>query len=168
MIHQYNIQKIITLFFFLFISLSSKAQEKRDYEYLELGSSPFKIDENYLSKHDIVYLSPTQLEAEGFPMGNGNIGGMIWNHDNGIELQINKNDLWTELIPEEGNTSILRHAARLKIDFGIPVFSWIHLNKFEGRLSLQKGETIYKGTTAYSTTHINTWLAHGKNVCSGM
>ena len=164
MIHQYNIQKIITLFFFLFISLSSKAQEKRDYEYLELGSSPFKIDENYLSKHDIVYLSPTQLEAEGFPMGNGNIGGMIWNHDNGIELQINKNDLWTELIPEEGNTSILRHAARLKIDFGIPVFSWIHLNKFEGRLSLQKGETIYKGTTAYSTTHINTWLAHGKNV----
>ena len=163
MIHQYN-KKIITLFFFLFISSLSKAQEKRDYEYLKLESSPFKIDENYLSKHDIVYLSPTQLEAEGFPMGNGNIGGMIWNHDNGIELQINKNDLWTKLISEEGNTSILRHAARLKIDFGIPVFSWIHLNKFEGRLSLQKGEMTYKGTTAYSTTHINTWLAHGKNV----
>ena len=34
----------------------------------------------------------------------------------------------------------------------------------EGRLSLQKGETTYKAKTAYSTTHINTWLAHGKNI----
>ena len=65
---------------------------------------------------------------------------------------------------KEGNTSVLRHAARLKIDFGIPVFNWIHLNNFEGRLSLQKGETTYKAKTAYSTTHINTWLAHGKNI----
>lgn len=56
--------------------------------------SPFSVSENYLTRHDIVYLS-TQLEAEGFPMGNGNMGGMIWNHDNGIEIQINKNDLWT-------------------------------------------------------------------------
>lgn len=162
--HQYTIVRSAALILFLFIGVLSNAQEKRDYEYLSLGSSPFKVDENYLSKHDIVYLSPTQLESEGFPMGNGNIGGMIWNHDSGIELQINKNDLWTELIPEEGNTSVLRHAARLKIDFGIPVFSWIHLNSFEGRLSLQKGETTYKGATAYSTTRIDTWLAHGKNV----
>lgn len=50
----------------------------------------FEVDDDYLSKHDIVYFSPTQLEAEGFPMGNGDIGGMVWNHDNGIELQINK------------------------------------------------------------------------------
>ena len=47
-------------------------------------------------------------------MGNGNMGGMIWNHDNGIELQINKNDLWTDLRADEGNTSILKHAVRLK------------------------------------------------------
>ena len=164
MVHKNKIQKNITLFFFILTSLFSRAQENTTYEYLQLKSSPFKVDESYLSKHDIVYFSPTQLEAEGFPMGNGNLGGMIWNHDNGIELQINKNDLWTDLIPEEGNTSVLRHAARLKIDFGIPVFNWIHLNNFEGRLSLQKGETTYKAKTAYSTTHINTWLAHGKNI----
>lgn len=146
------------------LSLLSKAQENTQYEYLQLASSPFSVEDSYLSKHDIVYFSPTQLEAEGFPMGNGNMGGMIWNHDNGIELQINKNDLWTDLRADEGNTSILKHAARLKIDFGTPVFSWIHLNNYEGRLSLQKGETTYKAATAYSTTTINTWLAHDKNV----
>lgn len=156
--------KKILLYSFLFISLFAKAQESTNYEYLNMKSSPFIVEENYLSKHDIVYFSPTQLEAEGFPMGNGNIGGMIWNNDNGIELQLNKNDLWTDLRPDEGNMSILKHAARLKIDFGTPVFSWIHLKDFEGRLSLQNGEVTYKAATSYSTTNIKTWLAHGKNV----
>ncbi len=149
---------------FVFLSLCLNAQDKADYKYLTVSSSPFRVDENYLSKHDIVYFSPTQLEAEGFPMGNGNTGGMVWNHDNGIELQINKNDLWSTPSEEEGNLSVLKHAARLKIDFGIPVFSWIHLKNFEGRLSLQKGEVTFKAATPYSATSIRIWPAHGKNV----
>ncbi|WP_316817863.1 glycosyl hydrolase family 95 catalytic domain-containing protein [Pedobacter nyackensis] len=156
--------KIKLLLFLVVTALSLKAQDNTMYKYLNLASSPFTVDNNYLSKHDIVYLSPTQLEAEGFPMGNGNMGGMIWNNDNGIELQINKNDLWTSLSADEGGTSILKHAARLKIDFGTPVFSWIHLNNFEGRLSLKNGEATYKASTAYTKTNIKTWLARGKNV----
>lgn len=156
--------KHLILYSLLLVSLSLNAQESIDYEYLHLSSSPFHVDENYLSKHDIVYLSPTQLEAEGFPMGNGDMGGMIWNNDNGIELQINKNDLWTKPGGDEGELSVLKHAARLKIDLGTPAFNWIHLKKFEGRLSLQKGEAVYQASTAYSTTNIRTWLIHGKNV----
>lgn len=152
------------LYSLLFACLHLSAQESADYEYVNLSSSPFKVDDSYLSKHDIVYLSPTQLEAEGFPMGNGDMGGMIWNNDNGIELQVNKNDLWTKPDSDEGGLSVLKHAARLKIDFGAPVFSWIHLKSFEGRLSLQKGDVTYKANTAYSTTNIRTWLTHGKNV----
>lgn len=154
--------KKFILYSLLLVSLCSNAQSK--YEYLEMSSSPFRVDESYLSKHDIVYQSPTQLEAEGFPLGNGNIGGMIWNNNNGIELQINKNDLWTKPDDDEGGLSVLKHAARLKIDFGIPVFSWIHLDHFEGRLSLQKGEATYEAATAYSATNIRTWLVNGKNV----
>jgi len=152
------------LFSLIFISVCLNAQDRTDYKYLNMSSSPFKVDDNYLSKHDIIYFSPTQLEAEGFPMGNGNMGGMIWNNDNGIELQINKNDLWSKPSKEEGGLSVLKHAARVKIDFGIPVFNWIHLKNFEGRLSLQKGEVNYKASTPYSMTTIRTWLAHGSNV----
>ena len=130
----------------------------------DLPSHLFKVDRSYLTKHDIVFLSPTQLEAEGFPMGNGNMGGMVWNHNNGMEIQINKNDLWSKPDPAEFNTSILKHAARLKIDFGSPVFSWIHLERFEGRLSLKNGEVNYKANTAYSKTTINTWLSSSDNV----
>ena len=82
------------LYFFLAGGIAANAKNI-DYTYLKMQSAPFEVDDDYLSKHDIVYFSPTQLEAEGFPMGNGDIGGMVWNHDNGIELQINKNDLWT-------------------------------------------------------------------------
>lgn len=152
------------LFSLIFLNVCLHAQDSMNYNFLSMSSSPFRVDENYLSKHDIVYFSPTQLEAEGFPMGNGNIGGMLWNNDNGIELQINKNDLWSKPSEEEGGLSILKHAARVKIDFGIPVFSWIHLKNFEGRLSLQKGEATYTAATPYSTTTIRTWLAHGRNV----
>jgi alpha-L-fucosidase 2 len=134
------------------------------YEKLDLESSPFQVSDSYLSKHDIVFQAPTDLEAEGFPMGNGNMGGMVWNHENGIEIQINKNDLWTAPMPHEYNRSLLKHAARLKIDFGAPVFSWIHLGDFTGRLSLAKGEASYKGTSAFADTKINTWIAQGKNV----
>lgn len=134
------------------------------YEQLDMKSSPFLVSDSYHSKHDIIFQAPTDLEAEGFPMGNGNMGGMVWNHDEGIEIQINKNDLWTAPMPLEDNKSILKHAARVKIDFGAPVFSWIHLGDFTGRLSLAKGEASYKGTSAFADTKINTWLAHGKNV----
>ncbi len=138
--------------------------DNTDYTYLNMESAPFEVADNYLTKHDIVYFSPTQLEAEGFPMGNGNMGGMVWNHENGIELQINKNDLWTSAQPKEYDMSLLRHAARLKIDFGVPVFSWTHLKNFEGRLSLSNGENTYKATTGYSETNIRTWLAQDRNV----
>lgn len=63
-----------------------------------------------------------------------------------------------------GNTAILKHAARIKVDFGFPVFSRIHLKDFEGRLSLQTGEVTYSANTGYSSVKINTRLAHGSNV----
>lgn len=90
-----NIKKQIILYSFLAGGMAANSQNT-DYIYLKMQSAPFEVNGNYLSKHDIVYFSPMQLEAEGFPMGNGDIGGMVWNHDNGIELQINKNDLWTK------------------------------------------------------------------------
>lgn len=128
----------------------------------------FQVDPNYLSRHDVIYQSPMQLEAEGFPLGNGGMGGLIWTHDQGIELQINKNDVWSG--PEDGAGApnamcVPRHCARVKIDFGMPVFSWTHLiNNFEGRFSLKNGEATFRGQTGFSTTAIRTWLPQDRNV----
>lgn len=58
------------------------------------ASSLFKIDDNYLSQHDIVYLEPEFDSFNGFPLGNGDLGGMLWFTNEGITLQINKIDLY--------------------------------------------------------------------------
>jgi len=163
-ITSYRFAILITFILSFSTTIAQKPNLPTSYEQLTLKSSPFQVADSYLSRHDIIFQAPTDLEAEGFPMGNGNLGGMIWNHDNGIEIQINKNDLWSAPIPEERDMSILKHAARLKIDFGVPVFSWIHLGDFTGRLSLSNGEVSYKATSGFASTQINTWLAHGKNV----
>ena len=65
-----NIKKLIILYSFLAGGMAANSQNT-DYIYLKMQSAPFEVNGNYLSKHDIVYFSPTQLEAEGFPMGNG-------------------------------------------------------------------------------------------------
>ena len=130
-------------------------------------ASPFRVAPSYMTRHDIVYQSPMQLEAEGFPLGNGNMGGLIWTHDNGIELQINKNDVWSG--PEDGKAggpmAVPRHCARVKVDFGMPVFSWIHhMNDFTGRLSLATGETTIRAKSGHVETEVRSWLAHDRNV----
>ena len=48
--------------------------------------------------------------------------------------------------------------------FGAPVFSWVHLEEFEGRLSLANAENTYRAVTGYSATTIRTWLAQDRNV----
>ena len=65
-------KKLIMLYFFLAGGIAANTKNI-DYTYLKMQSAPFEVDDDYLSKHDIVYFSPTQLEAEGFPMGNGDI-----------------------------------------------------------------------------------------------
>src|SRR5690606_1803943 len=147
-----------TILFFCLLALSTVMAQNSaiptTYEQLDLKSAPFQVSDSYLTKHDIIFQAPTDLEAEGFPMGNGKIGVMILNHDNDIEIQINRIYVWSEPIPEEGDKSRLNHAARIKIHFRIPIFSWIHLGDFTGLLSLSNGIASYKGTTGFADTKI--------------
>jgi alpha-L-fucosidase 2 len=127
------------------------------------GQNPlFKVEPNYLLKHDIVYQTPAYEGFEGFALGNGDLGGMVWNTNNGIEVQINKNDLFDQA--HEENRSTLRGGARLNIDLGAPGFEWIYLDDFDGRLSLQNAEVTLKTKTPFMENSVISWVAPGKNV----
>jgi alpha-L-fucosidase 2 len=117
--------------------------------------------EKYLSKHDVVYLEPEMEGYNGFPLGNGDLGGMIWFHDQGLQLQINKIDLYD--IPENDRMT-LRAAAQVKIDFGVPCYNYLYVNGFEGRLSLHKAQLNVNSTTAFADTKIETFVDAGNNV----
>ncbi len=105
----------------------------------------------YLSKHDVVFLSPTADGFEGFPIGNGDTGAMAWTPPDRIQMQINKVNTWDDapegsFAPwEDGDRpelterfTSLRHPGELRIETGLPMFDWMYLEDFEGRLSLAK------------------------------
>lgn len=122
----------------------------------------FKVDENYLSRHDIVYNTPSYEGFEGFPLGNGDLGGMVWNTKNGFEFQINKNDLFDK--HNEESRATLRNGVRLNIDLGAPGFEWMYLDSFQGRLSLKNAEATFKAKTPFMNTTMNSWVSSQKNV----
>jgi alpha-L-fucosidase 2 len=122
----------------------------------------FEVDDSYLLKHDIVYKTPAFEGYEGFPLGNGDLGGMFWNNKNGLEIQINKNDLFDQPNQEAGAT--LRNGARLSIDLGAPGFEWLFLDDFDGRLSLKNAEVSIRSVTPFVTNEIKSWVSANKNV----
>ena len=128
-----------------------------------IGQNPlFFVDSTYLSKHDIVYKTPAYEGFEGFPVGNGDMGGMVWNSFNGLEVQLNKSDLFDQ--PNKESLATLRGGARLNIDLGAPGFEWTYLDDFDGRLSLKNAEAVLNAKTPFMESLINSWVAPDKNV----
>jgi hypothetical protein len=122
----------------------------------------FSVHPNYLSRHDIVYKTPAYEGFEGLPLGNGNMGGMVWNTANGIEMQVNKNDLFDQSHEEARST--LRGGARINIDLGAPGFEWMYLDDFDGRLSLKNADVSLHAKTPFMETKASSWVAANKNV----
>jgi len=128
-----------------------------------IGQNPlFRVDSSYLSKHDIVYKTPAYEGFEGFPLGNGDMGGMVWNCNNGVEVQLNKNDLFDK--PGKESLATLRGGARLNIDLGAPGYEWTYLDDFDGRLSLKNAEVTLYAKTPFKESLISSWVAPDKNV----
>jgi len=149
-IHQINTKCII----FIFLILVSK---------IGFGQySLFRVDQSYLSRHDIVYKTPAYEGYEGFPVGNGDMGGMVWNNINGLEVQINKNDLFDR--KNEESEATLRGGVHLNIDLGAPAFEWIYLDDFDGRLSLKDAEVTFAAKTPFKESNVNSWVGTDKNL----
>jgi len=51
--------------------------------------------QSFLGQHNLVYKSPPRNELDGFPVGNGHLGGMVYApHPGEVEFDINKLDIW--------------------------------------------------------------------------
>lgn len=110
----------------------------------------------YFSKHDIVYKSPSYEGFEGFPIGNGDLGGLIWTTPSGIKMQINKSDTF--------DGTLLRSCGQLEIDFSAPVFDWLYLKDFDGRLSLHNATASFISETPMAKIIINSIVAINDNL----
>jgi alpha-L-fucosidase 2 len=116
----------------------------------------------YFSQHDIVYKRPSYKGYEGFPIGNGDLGGLIWTTPTGIKLQINKSDAFDW--QDEESAANLRSCGQLDIDFGAPCFEWLYLEDFDGRLSLFDANVSFSAETPFFKIIINSIVAVNDNV----
>jgi len=98
-----------------------------------------------VSQYDLVYKSPPIDPMQGIPLGNGEVGALLWCEESKIIIAVNKSDLWDDASfgtfhnhsgKELDYSTTLRHGCRIIIDFKYPVFSFLYLSDFSGRLSL--------------------------------
>jgi len=123
----------------------------------------FELDtQSYLSRHDIVFHSPFVGGYEGFPLGNGDLGGMLWTTESGLTVQVNKNDTWDDTPADSG--MVLRSCGRVTIDFGAPCFNWCFLEQFEARLSLAHAQSRVTAKTPFLNVSVNASVQANSNV----
>ena len=98
-----------------------------------------------VARHDLVYLTPPQDPLQGLALGNGDVGALLWCEASQLILALNKCDLWDDgagedfanwAADQEEFSTTLRHAGRLIIDFGLPVFDPMYVADCRGRLRL--------------------------------
>ncbi|MCX6925021.1 MAG: hypothetical protein NT154_17685, partial [Verrucomicrobia bacterium] len=134
--------------------------ETADSKKQELG---FGVDyPAYFSGHDIVYHSPPVEGWEGFPLGNGDLSGMIWCTPTGLKLQINKTDAWDR--PNQETGMLLRSCGQLTLDFNVPCHEWLYLDEFEARLSLYKARAEFATTTPFLKLSVRSFVQVNRNV----
>ena len=125
-----------------------------------------------LSQHDLVYGSPPEDALQGIPLGNGDMGMLIWTEGSKLVAAVNKVDLFDDY-PEPGGASnhieydhdpTLKHGARLVVDFQMPVFDVLFLQDFKGRLSLADATVEMESKTPFINVKLNTFTSNPDRV----
>ncbi len=143
--------------------LSAPSEEAAAVSSRRAGAAAFAVDRpGYLSQHDIVFHTPPTEGWEGFPIGNGDLGAMLWCTQTGISLQINKTDTWDQ--PSGKGEMLLRSCGHLTLDTATPCPDWLYLDGFEARLSLHRAQADLVATTPFLKLSVRSFVQANRNV----
>jgi hypothetical protein len=78
--------------------------------------------EKLVSRADICYHRPVTRSYEGLPVGNGTMGTLVWTRNTCIEMQINRNDFFSQDSAGASGSDSCGACASIRIDFGRTVF----------------------------------------------
>ena len=122
-----------------------------------------------VARHDLVYLSPPDDPTRGIPLGNGDVGVLVWTEGARLIMVLNKCDLWDDgpargfhnwAKEEEDYSSALRHAGRIVIDFGLPLFDIFFLGDFHARLSLADATMTLRAAGPLGSVSLRAFVDH--------
>lgn len=125
---------------------------------------------DYLSKHDVVFLTPVDDPTFGLPIGDGDMGMLVSVQNNGIVIHVNKTDLWDdaknqefEMWKKEGyeKRTSCRHGAKIVIDFSAPALDVLYQKDYEARISLKDATAFISSMTHFSKVEFAAFAEHG-------
>ena len=115
--------------------------------------------------HDLVYGTPPEDPTQGIPLGNGDVGVLVWCESSRLVMAINKCDLLDDPAPlealknwsleQEERSPTQRHAGRVAFDFALPVFDPFYLADFEARLSRAPKQVVLRQNLGALRLHID-------------
>ena len=126
-----------------------------------------------VAQYDLVYKSPPVDPMQGIPLGNGDVGALIWTEDSKIIIVVNKCDLWDDAKPDtadnwknekDEHSTTQRHACRIIIDFKYPVFNTLYLSGFTARLKLSDGSMELDGTSPFGKVNMKSFIDHKSGI----
>jgi len=86
---------------------------------------------SYLSKHDVVYNAPNTDPKSGLAVGNGRVGGMVWDAPNGLTMQVQGVDASQEGFASQGLVNLSSNPG---LNTGYSAFQQ-RLNLYDGTLT---------------------------------
>lgn len=114
-----------------------------------------------IPKHDLYFGTPLNTKWAGLPLGDGDIGSLLWLEKDGLHIHINKCDLWNDAPSgvtwddevycsgrEEQLTSV-KHGGELTVRFNSPMFDYIYQKDFCTRLSLDDASAYIDADTPF-------------------
>jgi alpha-L-fucosidase 2 len=128
---------------------------------------------DFLSQHDVVYLAPAPDGIDGLPIGNGDVGAVLWSPPDHLRLAINKIDLWDDGPPgpfnswgeeDEEISTMLRAAGALTISHGLPSLDRLYLTDFAARLRLADAAIDLRAATPFSAITAQAFISEAAQV----
>jgi len=122
-----------------------------------------------ISQYDLVYLTPPCDPLQGFPLGNGETGVLVWCENSKIIAVVNKSDLWDDAAftrfgnwneEEEDYSTTQRHACMIIIDFRFPVFNVMYLSDFKAKLNLADASLNIRSVTPFGEVNVKAFVDH--------
>lgn len=101
-----------------------------------------------LPGHDLYFGTPMNRPWAGIPIGDGDMGSLIWQERDGIHINIGKSDLWRDASPGatpddecfngsiEEEQTVQKHGGEIIIRFRHPAFDYMYQKSYHTRLSL--------------------------------
>lgn len=109
---------------------------------------------------------------QGMPVGNGDMGLLLWTEGSRVVAQINKVDLFEDspdygdgmVDVEYGHEPHGCHGARVSLDFGMPIFDLLYLKRCDGRIDLPNAEARLASETEFGRAKVSAFGSRKEQV----